>query len=112
VKGLVAAIVAVVITAAASPAMAYVVMVTTSVPTASLDDETQLKAALASAVDDVLAHAIGFTPTVVTLEAIRVVGNRIYLLMMIADGDGEESIEGLSADEPAPARERVPRFTY
>lgn len=113
-RALLAAIVALVITVAASPAMAYVVMVTTSVPTASLTDEAQLKTAVAAAVDDVLAHAIGFTPTVVTLEGVRVVGDRMYLLMTIADAEGEATIDGLSTDEPlsiAPA-ETTPRFTY
>ena len=88
------------ITVAASPAMAYVVMVTTSVPVASVTDDAQLKTAVASAVDDVLAHAIGFTPTVVSLQAIRVVGDKIYLLMMVADAEGESSMDGLTTDEP------------
>jgi hypothetical protein len=115
VKALIAAVVALGIAVTASPSMAYVVMVTTSVPMTSVADETQLKTALASAVDDVLAHAIGFTPTVVSLEAIRVVGDRMYLLMMIADAEGESSMDGMSGDEPTsaePERESPPRFTY
>lgn len=114
-KALVAGVIALVVTTAASPAMAYVVMVTTSVPMAAVADETQLKTVLASAVDDVLAHAIGFTPTVVSLEAVRVVGDRMYLLMMIADADGEASMDGLSAEEPhsdKPADESLPRLTF
>ena len=49
----------------------------------------------------VLEHAIAFTPTVVTLENVRVIGNQIYLLLLIADRDGEKSIEALSAPEPS-----------
>ena len=114
-KALLAALVVLATTAAASPAMAYVVMVTTSVPAASLTDDVQLKTVVASAVEDVLAHAIGFTPTVVTLEAVRVVGDRVYLLMTIADADGEASLDDLSTDEPLstePARESAPSVTY
>ena len=114
-KALLAAIAALAMTAAASPAMAYVVMVTTSVPATSLADDAQFKTAVASAVEDVLAHAIRFTPTVVTLEAARVVGDRIYLLMTIADADGEATIDGLSTDEPLstePARGSAPSVTY
>lgn len=40
-------------------------------------DDAQLKTALESAVDDVLAHAIAFTPTVVTLENVRVLGEPV-----------------------------------
>jgi len=113
-KALLAAIV-LVMTAAASPAMAYVVLVTTSVPVAGLTDDAQLKTAVASAVEDVLTHAIGFRPTVVTLEAARVVGDRMYLLLTIADADGEAFIESLSTDEPVsiePARESTRSVTY
>jgi Na+-translocating ferredoxin:NAD+ oxidoreductase RnfG subunit len=87
--------------AAVSPALAYVVVVTTSVRVTNVADEAQLEAAVKSAVDDVLEHAIAFTPTVVTLESVRVVGNQIYLLLLIADRDGEKSIEALSALEPS-----------
>jgi hypothetical protein len=100
-RALIASLVAAVVTTAASPALAYVVVVTTSVPVTNVADEAQLEAAVKSAVDDVLEHAIAFTPTVVTLENVRVVGNQIYLLLLIADRDGEKSIEALSAPEPS-----------
>jgi hypothetical protein len=119
-KALVCTLAVLAMTAAASPAMAYVVMVTTSVPAASLTDDAQLKTAVASAIEDVLAHAIRFTPTVVTLEAVRVVGDRVYLLMTIADADGEASLDGMATDgmatdEPMstePARKVAPSATY
>src|SRR5438128_10649096 len=62
-KGLVASIVALVITAVASPAMAYVAVVTTSIPLPNTADEAQIETALASAVNDVLAHAFAVSPT-------------------------------------------------
>jgi hypothetical protein len=117
-SSLVATILALLLTAVASPAMAYVAVVTTSVPVTSADDEAQLRTALESAVDDVLARAIAFTPTFVALENVRVVGDRIYLLFVIADADGEKSMQAFSsletpAEEPAaPSRKATPRFTY
>ena len=98
-KGLVASILALAITTVASPAMAYVLVVTTSVPVTDTADEGQLETALESAIKDVLGHAIGFTPTVVTLRNVRLVGNRLYVLLLIADAEGEKSIESFSAPE-------------
>ena len=117
-KGLVASIVALIITALASPVMAYIAVVTTSIPLPNTADEAQIETALDSAVNDVLAHAIAFTPTVVRLETLRVVADRVYLLLLIADADGEKSIETFSALEPSlaapsePSRETTPRYTY
>ena len=117
-KGVVISIVAVVITALASPAMAYVAVVTTSIALPNTADEAQIETALDSAVNDVLAHAIAFTPTVVRLETLRVVADRVYLLLPLADADGEKSIETFSALEPSLAApsdlspESTPRLTY
>ena len=79
----------------ATPATAYVVQITTSIPVASAADDTQLKAALNSAIDNILQHAIAFAPTVVTVRDARVVGDRIHILLLIADGDGEETMQQL-----------------
>ena len=77
------------------------------VTTAAIEDRAQLGDALRSAIRDVLDHAIGFTPTVVTLgEKATVVGNRLYILLFLADEDGESTIEALStgrAPESTPA---------
>ena len=42
-----------------------------------------------------LHHAIGLVPTVVTVQHARVLGDRIYILLLIADDDGEETMERL-----------------
>ncbi len=110
-KSLLAAIIGLVLAVFANPASAYVVEITTSIPIASAEDKAQLRDALGSAIDDVLRHAIAFTPTIVTLQSARVVGDRIYILLLIADGDGEEMIKKLSSQEPAAndsPRESVP----
>ena len=117
-KVFIATLVALVIGTTGTPALAYVVVVTTSVPATSAGDETQLKTVVESAVKDVLAHAVAFTPTLVTLENARLLGDRIYLVLLIADADGEKSLEALSAlqpprEEPADVPAAAgPRFTF
>jgi len=44
----------------------------------------------------VLEHAIAFLPTVVDVRDARRVGDRIYLLLLIADDDGAALVEALS----------------
>ena len=98
---LLAVIIGLSLTMLANPATAYVVHVTTSIPTTSAQDEAQFEQALRSAIDDILGHAIAFTPTVMTLQNARVVGDRIYILLLIADGDGEETMKQLFDEVPA-----------
>jgi hypothetical protein len=122
-KALVAVLVGLAVAVSAHVAAAYVVVVATAVPitSAATADRTQLGNAVQSAIRDVLDHAIGFTPTVVTLQNAKVVGDRLYLLLFIADEDGESTIDTLSgggasqskpgnqgsSDSPAPS-EGVP----
>ena len=94
-KGLLATIIGVAIVAFANPGVAYVVEVATSIPATSAEDDAQLKHAVESAIDDVLHHASGFVPTVVTVQNARVLGDRIYILLLIADDDGEETMKRL-----------------
>ena len=101
-KALVAALATLLITTLARPTIAYVLVVTTSVAVSAAADETQLEASLGSAIKDVLAHAIAFTPTVVTLAGVRRVGNEIYLILLIADAEGEKSLKAFSTTEPSP----------
>jgi len=100
-KSLLAAIIGLAIAVFADPAAAHVVEITTSIPVASAVDDAQFRNALRSAIDDVLNHVIAFTPTVVTLQSARVAGDRIYILLLIADGEGEETMKRLSAEAPA-----------
>jgi hypothetical protein len=82
----------------AAPAAAYVVAVPTSVAASTLADDDDLKAAITSAVDDVLSHAIAFSPTFVTVQTARVIEGRVYILLLIGDDDGEKMLEKLSTD--------------
>jgi hypothetical protein len=99
---LLAAIAALAIGVSASPARAYVVEVATSIPVANIQDAAQLEKAIQSMVDDVLKNAIAFTPTVITLHHARLIGDRIYMLLVIADADGEATIKALAGEQPAP----------
>jgi len=88
------------VTAFANPATAYVIQLTTSIPVTSTADEAQLKHAVDSMMGDVLNHAIAFAPTVVIVQHTRVVGDRIYILLLIADEDGEETMKKLAGEAP------------
>ena len=113
-KSELAAIVGLVVMTFTSTATAYVVEVTTSIPAATAADDARLKDALESAINDVLHHAIAFTPTVVAVHKARVVGGRLYILLLIADEEGEKTIETFATTEPAssepagPSREAPP----
>jgi hypothetical protein len=99
------------VTAFAAPASAHVVQATTSVSLTDVDlhDTPQLESALRSAVADVLADTIAFTPTLVALTDARVIDDRLYLRLLIADDDGMRTLEALdeSAREGAEST-RVP----
>jgi hypothetical protein len=88
-------------TALASPAMAYVVEVTTSIDLTDVADKAQLRQAVESAVEDVLANAISFSPTRITVQNARVVGDRMYLLLLIVDAAGEKALETMAGEEAA-----------
>jgi hypothetical protein len=80
---------------AASPASAYLVEVTTSIALGDREDEAAVRQAVLSAVDDVLKEAIAFKPTMVVLTSATVVGDRLYIRLLVADQAGEETFEEL-----------------
>lgn len=101
-KTLSAVVAGLAIALSAQVAGAYVVQVVTTVPVAlgtNAEDTTQLDDVAVSAVRDVLSHAIAFTPTVVRIEDARLIGERLYLVILIADADGEATMEGLVPEE-------------
>ena len=84
----------------ASPAGAYVIEALTSIPADRATDKPALERAIRAAVDDIATHAVAFTPTVVSLREAKLVGDRIYLFVLIADAAGEAEIEVLKAASP------------
>lgn len=100
-KTLIVIVVGLAIALSTQVAGAYVVQVVTTVPVAAATDAqgtSQLGDAVESAIRDVLSHAIAFTPTVVRIEDARIVGRQLYLVLLIADAEGEATIEGLATD--------------
>jgi hypothetical protein len=88
---------------AASPASAYLAEVTTSVAVTDTDDRAAVQQALMNAVDSVLKEAIAFTPTLVLLTSAAVVGDRLYIRLLIADREGEKTFNELQPpDEDTP----------
>jgi hypothetical protein len=107
VKRLVAAAAALVLAWSATPAAAFVVEVTTSVAVADAEDQGQLKTALQAAVDNVLSDAISFTPTMIVLTHAVLVGDRLYIRLLLADQDGERTFNDLRPHEQGPPPEKA-----
>lgn len=97
--------IALVILAFATAASAHVVEITTSIPAAKVADDAGLKEALESVIEDAVQHAIAFTPTLVTLQSARRLGDRIYLVLLVVDQDGENMMRQLAADEASASPE-------
>ena len=64
----------------------------------------RLEAAIWAAIRDVLEHAVAFTPTVVTIEDARVVGDRLHLLIFLSDEGGESVTHPPARDESPGSR--------
>ncbi len=86
----------------ASPAGAYLIEVTTSVAVSDVDDQRVLQAAVMTAVDGVLKEAIAFTPTLIVLTNATVVGDRLYVRLLVADKDGERTFDELNTPPDQP----------
>jgi hypothetical protein len=86
-------------------APAYVVQVVTTAPlmgATSAEARSRLGDVVQSAIRDVLDHAIAFTPTVVRIQDARIIGQRLYLVLLLADADGEATLDGLGTDHAQP----------
>ena len=87
--------------AVAVPAPAYVVEAITAISAVEGEDRARLDAAIQAAVDNVAAHAVAFTPTVVALLDAKLIGDRIFLFVLLADREGEEAVKVLLEERPA-----------
>jgi hypothetical protein len=106
------AIVGLAIALSAEAAQAYVVQVLTAGPlttaASNSDDTSKLGDDIASAVLDVVHHAIGFTPTLVRIQAASIIGTQLYLILLLADADGEALLDGPRTDPTSPSSLDVP----
>ena len=101
-KTLVAVAVALALAASAHAASAYVAVVGTAISVPSAPDaerSARLEAVMWAAIRDVLEHAVAFTPTVVTIEDARVVGDRLHLLIFLSDEGGESVAQPPTRDD-------------
>lgn len=103
---LVAGLAALLVVALAAPATAHIVEVTTSIALEAAADEGRLRDALQAAVDHVLTSAIAFQPTLVMLTDAAVVGDRVFIRLLLADEDGERTFRDLH--EPPPPEHTAP----
>ncbi len=94
----------------ADPASAFLVEVTTSVAVSEADDQATIKTALQSAVDGVLKEAIAFTPTMVVLTRALVVGERLYIRLLIADQEGEKTFKDLAEPDEESSGSASPKL--
>jgi len=91
------------------PAWAHVVQATTSVSLADVDvnDKPELEKVLKSAVNDVIREAIAFKPTLVALTDAQVIGDRLYVRVLIADEAGERTLQELTEGDDTATVSRV-----
>ena len=102
-KSLIAVLLASGLAAFAQPAHAFIAEVATSISATTLADDTQLEQALQKAFRDVLERAIAFTPSMVELRDVKRVGDRVYLLFLVADAEGEETLKAFVDSQTSPA---------
>jgi hypothetical protein len=60
-----------------------------------------LDGTIQAALDYVAAHAAALTPTVVSLLDVKLIGDRIFLFVLLADREAERTIEALLAERHA-----------
>ncbi len=92
-----------------APAWAHVVQATTSVSLADVDvnDKPELEKVVKSAVNEVIREAIAFKPTLVALTDAQVIGDRLYVRVLIADEAGERTLQELTEGDDTATISRV-----
>ena len=108
-KLIAAALAALVLVAGVRPATAFVVEVTTSIAVSDADDQAILKTALQTVVDGVLKDAIAFRPTLVVLTRALVMGDRLYIRLLVADQEGEQTVKDLAEPDDDSGPSATPR---
>jgi hypothetical protein len=99
-RTMLAALLGIALMVAAPPAFAHVVEVTTAVSLADVEDQETLTAAIHAAVNDAMDGAVAFKPTLVALTRANVIGERLYVRLLMADAEGEEMLRDLVGDRP------------
>lgn len=72
-----------------------------TVPAPAYLGRRRLDGTIQAALDYVAAHAAALTPTVVSLLDAKLIGDRIFLFVLLADREAERTIEALLAERYA-----------
>src|SRR6266702_730850 len=99
-RTMLAALLGIALVAASAPAFAHVVEVTTAVSLADVEDQETLTAAIRAAVNEAMESAVGFKPTLIALTRANVIGERLYVRLLMADAEGEAMLRDLVGDRP------------
>ena len=67
----------------------------------------RLDSTIQAALDYVAAHAVALTPTVVALLDAKLIGERIFLYVLLADREGERAIRLLLEERSTARRPKV-----
>jgi hypothetical protein len=81
----------------ARPAAAYVLEALAWIPADAASDRPTLEKAIEAAVEEITTHAVAFAPTMVSIRDVKLVGDRIYLFVLLADAAGEAELEVMRA---------------
>lgn len=81
------------------PASAFVTHITASVRVQNVSDETQLRETVGRVVEHVLQEAIDFEPALVVVTRALLLGDRLYVQVLVADDEGARVFE--EPDAPA-----------
>jgi hypothetical protein len=90
-----------------SGAAGHLVEITTSVAVTGQEDRSTLASAVMTAVDAALKDAIAFTPTLIVLTEATVVGDRLFLRLLVADQEGERTFDLLNSRSPETTELRI-----
>jgi len=98
----------------ATPAHAHLLEITTSTaaPSPDVHPNVNVEEAVRSAVATVMRDNAGFTPTLIVLTRALVIGDRLYLRLLLADDEEEYAFRGLStpAEGDVSSRDRAQEF--
>jgi hypothetical protein len=84
---------------------AGVLEITTSTAAPALGGgQVAMDQAVRAAVDALLRETVGFTPALIVLTRAAVIGDRLYLRLLVADEEGARAF----GDRAAPLRDAVP----
>jgi hypothetical protein len=93
--------------AAAAPAHAAMIEVTRTLDLRTAHDDAALRAAITSAVADLVEDGLAFTPTVVVVTRAVVIGTRVHVRLLLADDEERHLSEPADTRPGSPGHEPI-----